>query len=121
MTNIFIEGVLSRNDLRQATSAVLAAMEELAPTMICREVRCRRKDGSNYSCEVLIGPSAGPRLVLCPARGTHTRLTDCWACWADVVRGAAMEAEVLVGGAWDEIVRGLGTGTTLMVEDGDEQ
>lgn len=28
------------------------------------------------------------RLMPCPRRGTHRRLTDCWMCWSDVHRAA---------------------------------
>lgn len=46
-------------------------------------------------------PHTGPTpYVPCPHRGTHTRLTDCWMCWSDVMRGAALEAECLTEVAW---------------------
>ena len=40
------------------------------------------------------------RLMPCPSRGTHRRLTDCWQCWSDVMRGAALEPEVLAAACW---------------------
>ena len=33
--------------------------------------------------------------VLCPERGRHARLADCWMCWSDVYREAANRTEVL--------------------------
>jgi hypothetical protein len=39
-------------------------------------------------------------LMPCPSRGTHRQLTDCWSCWSDVMRGAALEPEVLAAAAW---------------------
>ncbi len=38
--------------------------------------------------------------VPCPRRGLHARLVDCWMCWCDVMRGAAIEPEVLAPDAW---------------------
>ena len=44
---------------------------------------------------------AGPTpFIPCPRRGTHEVLTDCWMCWSDVMRGAALEPEVLSLAAW---------------------
>ena len=40
------------------------------------------------------------RLMPCPSRGTHHRLTDCWSCWSDVMRAAALEPEVLATAGW---------------------
>lgn len=39
-------------------------------------------------------------LVPCPNRGQHARLGDCWMCWSDVMRGDAIEADVLTEEAW---------------------
>ncbi len=39
--------------------------------------------------------------IPCPDRGKHLRLTDCWACWCDVHRGACLEVDVLDPDAWD--------------------
>jgi hypothetical protein len=49
----------------------------------------------------------GAPLMPCPRRGQHARLVDCWACWSDVRRGRAVEAEVLTDEAW--LSRVLGT------------
>lgn len=33
--------------------------------------------------------------IHCPERGSHRELTECWACWCDVERGALFEDEAL--------------------------
>ncbi len=46
-------------------------------------------------------PGSGPTpFIPCARRGTHELLTDCWMCWSDVMRGAAIEPEVLTAAAW---------------------
>lgn len=45
---------------------------------------------------VEVNAVAGPvSYVPCPARGTHTKTTDCWLCWCDVARGVITEAQAL--------------------------
>ncbi|CAB4887051.1 MAG: hypothetical protein F2793_10250 [Actinobacteria bacterium] len=40
--------------------------------------------------------SCGPVLyVACPSVGTHGRLSDCWMCWGDVMRGVIEESEAV--------------------------
>lgn len=40
--------------------------------------------------------SSGPvRYVACSSRGTHGRLTECWMCWSDVMRGVIDEADAV--------------------------
>ena len=40
--------------------------------------------------------SSGPvRYIACTARGTHGRLTECWMCWSDVMRGVIAESEAV--------------------------
>lgn len=51
-------------------------------------------DGQLVLFEVDDCLSAG-HLVPCPLRGTHLRLTDCWACWCDVTRGHVTADQVL--------------------------
>jgi len=48
------------------------------------------------------------RLMPCPSRGKHHRLTDCWSCWSDVMRGAALEPEVLAADGWAADPNGSG-------------
>jgi|tagenome__1003787_1003787.scaffolds.fasta_scaffold20473725_1 hypothetical protein len=40
------------------------------------------------------------RFQPCPRRGRHARLTDCWLCWGDVMRGVVLEPEVLSIDGW---------------------
>lgn len=52
-------------------------------------------------------PEAYDKYVPCPGRGTHLRLTECWACWSDVHRGAVVETDVLNEDAWESGLRTL--------------
>jgi hypothetical protein len=36
--------------------------------------------------------------VACPRRGTHLKITDCWACWCDWAWGKVTASEVLAPG-----------------------
>ena len=36
----------------------------------------------------------------CPDRGTHERLTECWRCWSDVMRGVLLEPEAVRRDVW---------------------
>jgi len=38
----------------------------------------------------------------CPDRGRHERLTDCWLCWSDVMRGVLLEREAVRLDVWSE-------------------
>lgn len=51
------------------------------------------------------GPPITP-LVPCPNRGQHAQLVDCWMCWSDVMRGDAIEADVLTDDAWRSDILG---------------
>lgn len=42
---------------------------------------------------------AEKRYVSCPRRGTHQKLTECWACWCDWAYGYAAAVELLAPGA----------------------
>lgn len=109
MTRIIIQGVSDRQSLLSALQVVLEVMN--------------RDDAFDYEQQVFTpthsdepednpvepdmdiatapGNQGGPMpYVPCPARGTHDRLTDCWMCWSDVMRGAAIEPEVLSPEAW---------------------
>lgn len=45
-------------------------------------------------------PLAVTSYVPCPRRGEHTKLTECWMCWSDVMSGAALEYDALTPWAW---------------------
>ena len=48
--------------------------------------------------------SSGPvRYVSCAARGTHVRLTECWMCWSDVMRGVIDEADAVATATIDAV------------------
>lgn len=103
MTRIVIEGVESRSSLIAALSVVLK-------TLNC-------DDAYEYEEHVFLpsdvdpkpdevgrgGPAEKPPplpLLPCPRRGQHQRLTDCWMCWCDVMRGAVVLPEALTAEAW---------------------
>ena len=99
MTRIVIEGAQNREGLIAALAVVLEVMnhdgafEHEEQRFLPEAPREDRSAGPD--------PPNGPLpLIPCPSRGTHTRLTDCWMCWSDVMRGAALEPEVLNLAAW---------------------
>jgi hypothetical protein len=122
VTDIYIEDVRSKDDLRGAVAAILAALEGGRIREVPLQVVCGRADGPTFSCEVVAGPVPGGEYVPCPDRGTHLRLTDCWRCWADVMRGADIETEVLTDRRWEDIVEDLRAGglTDVVGEEGAE-
>jgi hypothetical protein len=36
--------------------------------------------------------------VVCPRRGRHLKITECWACWCDWAWGNATASDVLAAG-----------------------
>lgn len=106
MTDIHIEGVLSKADLRQALARVHTAFDDAENAEVLHEIRCQRETGTHFVCEANARP-LHTNLVPCPECGTHRRLTECWLCWSDVVRGAAIETDVLSDSAWEEGLHGL--------------
>ena len=104
MTRIVIEEVQSRASLLAALSVVMHAFN-------CDEayaederifVAARREAGSLLIPSGERRSSVPARCRCCPApgRGRHQRLTECWMCWCDVMRGAALEPEVITPHAW---------------------
>ena len=108
MTRVIIEGLSGRTALINAISAALAVLNQqgafeqdehvFAPSD--PPVATDAADAEGDSAEHRQAPSAPVPYVPCPHRGTHERLTDCWMCWSDVMRGAALEPEVLAPAAW---------------------
>lgn len=105
MTRIIIEGVGSRAALLGALSVVM----EVFNTDRAYEDEERvfvPSEEPDPLVETRSQPPAAPAptltmpLVACPKRGQHDRITECWMCWSDVMRGAALEPEVLAPGAW---------------------
>lgn len=120
MTRVIIEGLRDRASLINAISVVLDTLNsDHAYTHAEHVFVPRSPDGAEVaeSTEAADPPEAntafepdpaagmkrdsGPTpFIPCPRRGTHELLTDCWMCWSDVVRGAALEPEVLTPAAW---------------------
>lgn len=120
MTRVIIEGLRDRASLINAISAVLDTLNgDDAYTHAEHVFAPHTPDGAEgaESSEDADVPEAntafesdpaagmkrdsGPRpFIPCPRRGTHERLTDCWMCWSDVMRGAVLEPEVLTPAAW---------------------
>lgn len=103
MTRIVIEGVESRSSLLAALSVVLETFNR-DDAYVHEEHVFLPSDVEPTPNEVgRQGPAETPPplpLMPCPRRGRHQRLTDCWMCWCDVMRGAALEPEVLSPQAW---------------------
>lgn len=102
MTRIFIHAVDDTTDLLSALAAVTLAFTDPSAFDQDRQVFAKHDPGDwpgRIAEEVEARPEPDPFLP-CPDRGTHARLTDCWMCWADVHRGAAVETDVLQG-SWD--------------------
>jgi hypothetical protein len=96
MFEVHIEGVLSKPDLVLAIEAVLTAFDDVGHGVAVGELRCMRADhDSGFRCDLIAAPVPTSHLAPCPRRGFHLRLTECWACWSDVVRGSALETDVL--------------------------
>lgn len=117
MTRIIIEGLRDRVSLINAISIVLDVFndddaymrEEHVFVPQTPEVTDVSIETESTGGDVPLQPDpasglrrvAGPTpFVPCHRRGTHELLTDCWMCWSDVMRGAALEPEVLSPTAW---------------------
>jgi len=119
MTRVIIDGLRDRVSLINAISVVLDALNDdeaytheehvfVPHTDEATEV-AQVGDAGTTGEDVPLQPDpadgmrrvAGPTpFIPCPRRGTHELLTDCWMCWSDVMRGAALEPEVLSPTAW---------------------
>lgn len=115
MTRVIIEGLRNRQSLINAISVVLRALNEDEAYLMDEHVfvpstpETPETDISGRTQDRYLTPDpardmlphAGPVPYLpCPRRGTHERLTECWMCWSDVMRGAALEPEVLAARWW---------------------
>ncbi len=118
MTRIIIDGVEDTDDLTNAVTAVLKAFadtsrfdsdEEIFTKSTCDCDECRVLNQPDEPAPAPAEVEQAPLLgyIACPRRSTHIRLTDCWACWCDVYRGAAVETDVLAPEAWDIGIREL--------------
>ena len=122
MTTIIIKHVDNVQDLLNAISAVTQVFSDPARFDSGEEV-FSKWDGEPCGCDDCVdrieteqGSAIAAPLVpylSCPGRGTHLRLIDCWACWSDVYRGAALETDVLAPQAWDVAIAALSAGATL--------
>jgi hypothetical protein len=126
MTRIIIEDVTNLKDLLEAISTVSAVFADGASFEIEQHTFSRSPDTRQVEMEgrPLEPEPVRPRCALpyqpCPRRGQHLRLADCWMCWADVQRGAAIEMDVLAAEAWDLSLARLlnpGIGSTKSGED----
>jgi hypothetical protein len=110
MTRIVIDDVTSIQDLIRALAVVHSVFAD-DPTKFDSAEECFSKSHPDAcTCDTCLD-DAGTRevpeiaapmpYIPCPNRGTHLRLTDCWACWCDVHRGACLEVDVLASEAWD--------------------
>jgi hypothetical protein len=119
MTRVIIEGLVDRQSLINAISVVLQALnrddayvkEEYVFVPGGHPVTdpIGESQGQSHRPPLLPDPAEGSSpvfgplpLIPCPNRGTHARLTDCWMCWCDVMRGAVLEPEVLTAEAWTD-------------------
>jgi hypothetical protein len=123
MTEIYIEDIRSSRDLRDALAALDGLFAEVRSPECLVEVLCYRDQGAAFTCEVIAeAPAAGSPTVPCTQRGTHEQLTECWLCWSDVMRGAALETDVLADGAWTAIVSRLQqSGQMMFTEDSEDR
>lgn len=99
MTTIVIDDVENIHDLTDAIAAVLNAFKD--PSRYADPEAYFSKGGPTPLRPELEAPK--PYLP-CPRRRTHLRLTDCWACWSDVRRGACLEVDVLSPQVWDTAI-----------------
>jgi hypothetical protein len=119
MTRVIIEGLVDRQSLLSAISLVLQTLNHddayLKEEHVFVPGGHPASDPIGESQEPSHQPPLTPDparrmsrvfgplpLIPCPRRGTHTRLTDCWLCWSDVMRGAVLEPEVLTTEAWTD-------------------
>ncbi len=120
MTRVIIEGLRGRACLINAISVVLETLNQDDAYTYEEHVfvphsaepmggadRTGEAEAPDGDVPLDPDPAAGMRRVAgptpfvpCPRRGTHGLLTECWMCWSDVMRGAALEPEVLSPAAW---------------------
>lgn len=109
MTRIIIEGLLNRASLISAISTVLQTMNHDDAFDRDEQVFLPGSDDDEPDAPPMrtlleTAESTALRAPLpylpCRNRGEHGALTDCWMCWCDVMRGAALEPEVLSHSAW---------------------
>lgn len=100
MTTVVIEGLVDRASLLAALSVVLDTMNRNGAFEV---------ESHTFTPDLTAPGPEGERphdrpigYVPCPRRGAHLTLTECWMCWSDVMRGAALEPQVLTAGAWKE-------------------
>lgn len=110
MTRIIIDDVESMQDLYDAlavvsrdftNSAKFASIEERFSKSARADSDCENCRATDTGSSEPIAIGSPMPFLPCPSRGTHLRLTDCWACWSDVHRGACLEVDVLAIEAWD--------------------
>lgn len=110
MTRIIIDDVTSIQDLTGAVAVVHSVFADDPTKFDSAEQYFSKRHPETCTCDDCL-EAAGIRkiraiaatmpYVPCPNRGKHLRLTDCWACWSDVHRGACLETDVLATEAWD--------------------
>jgi hypothetical protein len=118
MTRVIIEGLVDRQSLVNAISVVLQALNHDEAYLEEEHVFIPGGDPDSDPIGGSRGRSGqpaslpsraentwqafGPPMIACPRRGTHTRVTDCWMCWCDVMRGVALEPEVVTTAEWTD-------------------
>jgi hypothetical protein len=113
MTRVIIEGLVDRRSLLSAISVVLEVLNHDDAYLEEEQVFIPGGGAVQDPMGVSGGHSTPPialpdqpqaigHLIPCPRRGIHTRLADCWMCWCDVMRGAALEPEVVTTAAWTD-------------------
>ena len=110
MTRIIIDDVTSIQDLINALAVVHSVFADDPGRFDYDEECFSKRHPDDCTCDTCLA-AAGIRkirelaaptpYVPCPKRRQHLRLTDCWACWSDVHRGACLEVDVLAPEAWD--------------------
>lgn len=120
MTRVIIEGLSDRSSLIAAISLVLEVMNTddayirdenvFVPTTADSSVEIEAEEDGGAELKTghvgdskigqLRRPGQPTPWIACPRRGTHEALVHCWLCWSDVMRGAALEPEVLSAEFW---------------------
>ncbi|QSR30509.1 hypothetical protein CFI00_08320 [Nocardioides sp. S5] len=100
MTRIIIEGLHNRASLLAALSAVMETLNHDDSYLEDEHVFIPSQPTAQASEPTSAQTPPPKALTPCPRRGQHHVLTDCWMCWSDVMRGAALEPEVLTNEAW---------------------
>jgi hypothetical protein len=98
MTRIIIEGLYDRASLLAALSVVLQTFNHDDTYLQDEHVFIPGQPTAHTLEPAAVPPPKA--LIPCPRRGQHQTLTDCWMCWSDVMRGAALEPQVLTAEAW---------------------